>query len=1144
MIFVLLISAGSIAQHGVAFDVIATSPRSLPVAYDVDVLVLGGSTGAVAAAREASAAGAKTMLISALPYLGEDMTATLRLWHEPASSDDSGTNETKDPLFESLMNDPIYASIEETNIERLIRHPNKLPFTYELLEEINANHPETPEKNRLNDGIAASPRTDSLQVDGNASIILDLGKRQDVGIVSLIAFFRDNHFAVDQVELFASDDKIEWNPIGIVKRPARRPAADQPESLTLSLQRSILMRYIKIKATKEETSRILLLGEIVVLAHRSDLDITLPIIVKEQPKADSPPRPLHVKQTLDGVLLESNVGFLFGTHITGLLRDSKGEIRGAVITSRAGRQAITARKVIDARRDYRQILDTYHTADRVKIEYVVIGRQAVPFEKERFRLLQNGSSEVMGTPYREFRGNAETLLFRYVFEVERAVAERAFGGDLKVFGDLATEVKLATYHPEQRFAADQLTLLCGEKVVADLALGNRFGQEAIRHGLHLGRETAKAALASEKVSLASLRVEVAGAAPKEGNRIAGDVRELLEGIRPYEKPLGVMEEHRLNIPVVASYDVVVVGGGTTGAPAAIGAARAGARTLVVESLHDLGGIGTLGSISGYYWSKIVGFSEEISNGQNRSWNPIHKADLWRTKLREAGGDAWFGLLGAGAVVDVAPDVHGRTALKGVLLATEFGPKIVLATMVIDTTGNGDIAMCAGAEMSFVTDGEITVQGAGLTPMFFSGRGTNNDFTFIDDTDPIDATHVFVYAKGNFPTAFDQAKILNTRERRRVVGEFAFSVLDQINLRTYPDSIATAYSNLDSHGYTIEPYLEIVHPDKVGIPTYYPYRSSIPKGLDRILVGALATSSHRDALPLTRMQADLQNQGYALGYIAATIIKDKTTVRDVDIRKVQKHLVEIGNLPESVLEETDNYEASKAGLAEAVRTVGDDFKELSLVMWHPEEALPLLRKAYSEAVGFEPKFAYAKVLAAYHDATGEATLLEALYRVREWDTGWNFKGMSQFGFASSPVDQMIMMLGRIRSKEAVPKMIKLMSELEQEDDFSHHRACALALEWIGDPSAAPALAAHLRKRNMMGHSHDSIETAARRAQESPKISMGEKSRRDSLIELGMARALYRLGDVDGLGRQILEAYSKDLRGFFARHATESLAPTDR
>ncbi|MEI7833408.1 MAG: FAD-dependent oxidoreductase, partial [bacterium] len=61
---------------------VTESPRNIPIAYQVDVVVVGGSTGAVTAAATAARAGAKVFLAAPNSYLGEDMAATCRLWRE------------------------------------------------------------------------------------------------------------------------------------------------------------------------------------------------------------------------------------------------------------------------------------------------------------------------------------------------------------------------------------------------------------------------------------------------------------------------------------------------------------------------------------------------------------------------------------------------------------------------------------------------------------------------------------------------------------------------------------------------------------------------------------------------------------------------------------------------------------------------------------------------------------------------------------------------------------------------------------------------------------------------------------------------------------------------------------------------------
>ena len=75
--------------------------------------------------------------------------------------------------------------------------------------------------------------------------------------------------------------------------------------------------------------------------------------------------------------------------------------------------------------------------------------------------------------------------------------------------------------------------------------------------------------------------------------------------------------------------------------------------------------------------------------------------------------------------------------------------------------------------------------------------------------------------------------------------------------------------------------------------------------------------------------------------------------------------------------------------------------------------------------------------------------------------------------------------------------------------------------IGDPAAAKPLAEVLRQEGMTGYVHDTVGTAVERDRESPGGTNAVQTRRDSLRELLLARALYRCGDYEGLGEQILK-----------------------
>ena len=1114
--------------------------KTVAVSYETDVLVLGSSVEAVAAAEAVAKTGAKTMLITDNNYLGEDLTATLRLWKPQQKPADK---------FAASIYDDDKAIPLIPNAENLLQRKDRIPFKYTIAEPFNNNHPDTKEGNRLTDGIIGTIEKDSVQTDGDMTVTLDFGEKKEVGSVIFTGFHLNNVCIIVSMTVEASDDGEHWKKAGFGDRlPGIRPVARKPDIWVVQADKPFTARYLRVQLKHSVYTASIFGAELFVFPTADAVND----LIKKDDSIISPPRPLHVKKLLDETLIKSGVEFLYGAFVTGDLKNQDGEQAGVLISNRAGRQAVAAKRVIDLR-----TVGLNQTMQKIResksktttIEFIVVGGEPAEASGDLRFPCVSMKCEVLPQQYLGQKSGSEPQnivpykILRYLFEVDSDYALAAFGGDISKYQNILTEIRLATYHPQLQFSADQMSLLAPQEKLYE------FKETKLHLARSIVKETANADKALPKLEIRSLRAE-SGAAYKAADAKfeGGQITELTDGIRPFDEQFGTVQFTGANYEIAGEYDVVVIGGGTTGAPAGIAAARAGAKTLVVELQSELGGVGTLGSITGYYFGNITGFTKEVDEalypGKNsRGWSAALKSKWWLEEIKKNGGEVWLGVLGAGAVT--APQKQdGRTRVCGVLLATPLGTKVVLAKTVIDTTGAGDIARAAGSEMVSTTENEITVQGAGLSPRGLGSYKMNNDYTFVDDTDPIDVTHLYVYGKEKYPDAFDQGKVIGTRERRQIVGDFTISALDQLLGRTYDDSIARSYSDFDLHGYSTSPFLELYHPVKrEAYYTYYPYRASLPKNLDGILVGALATSSNRDAIPMTRMQADLQNQGYALGYIATMAAKqfgDKPIeLRKVNIRDMQKHLVEIGILPESALTETDSYESMKAGLPKAIAELPENAKNALLIMKFPQESLPLVKAAYEEAADFDTKILFARVLAQLGDKTGEGTLLETVKSQTEWDKGWNFRGMSNFGSPSSQLDKDIMMLGRLKSKAAVPLIVEKLNMLKAKDEFSHHRACYLALEEIGDKSAAKALAEHLKKPGMQGHATLTIDEAVKADKTDPNVNLAEESRRSALRETGAARALYHLGDYEGLGKKILEQYSKDLRGHFARNAAEIL-----
>jgi len=874
--------------------------------------------------------------------------------------------------------------------------------------------------------------------------------------------------------------------------------------------------------------------------------------------------PIHVKQTLEAVLLDAGVDFLLGCYPTDILVDDNSDPAGIVMANRGGRQAVISKIIIDAtdravvaglagakrrpwtsgnRRCHRVVLGGRVTRGvfpvrEIAAEIKAEGRELSYYEYAldlnlgdgSFAALAEAEQKARDVTYRDgqFR-STEKLFF---------VSPDSIIGEKTPAGWRAVNLpSIQHFTPE---GCSRLYVLSGSADIPRDQVQACLRPDSLEG---IGRMIGRAAAQQAQKTSAPKNISVkTGSGPPTHH---GDIREVLRGLRPTDRKTKSVSSSACGVPVLANADVVIIGGGTSGACAAIGAARRGADVLVVEYQEGLGGVGTMGLIGRPYHGRLRGFTKEVPFC-DKEHNTEYKMEWYRNEIRKAGGKIWLGVLGCGAFVD-------GNIVKGVLVATPMGRGAILAHVVIDATGNADIAVAAGADSMFGGDEtDIALQGTGLPMRSPGATYVNTDYLLVDESDVLDVWRAFVGVRmTSSATSYDMGTFIQNRERRRVVGDHVLSYLDQIAGRTYPDSIVLSGSDYDSHGYPSESYFALIphtpqtlkanHPAPGGT-CYTPYRCLLPRVLDGLLVIGLGMSMHRDATAMVRMQLDMHNQGYAAGVAAAMAVRNRCTPRQIDVKTLQKHLVQRGNLPKDVLTHEDSFPLSDRLVRAAVREYGDptqsrttQCKALAIILSHTEKAKPHLKLAFASATG-DAKLTYAKLLGFMGDRDVAPILIAKLTGIDRWDAKIYQGSMAEYAHLPTPVDALILALGGTRDPRALPVLLEKLDTLDPNVTFSHHRSLALALEEIADPTAAEPLARLLNKPGMRGHVMRGLEPLSDRPQE-------KRRRLGALREIMLARALYRCGDWQGLGEGILQEYRHDIRGLFARHASAVLGISD-
>ena len=169
-----------------------------------------------------------------------------------------------------------------------------------------------------------------------------------------------------------------------------------------------------------------------------------------------------------------------------------------------------------------------------------------------------------------------------------------------------------------------------------------------------------------------------------------------------------ISEPARTVDVIRETDVLVVGGGPGGLGAALGAARAGARTTIVERYGCLGGNITVVGVEGFAWYRheqtidSVGVGSEIearakamgaTSDEPQSTSQAFDAERFKyvadVVTAEAGIDVMLHRL------SVAPIVEDGV-VRGVITESKSGREAILAKRVVDATGDADMAARAGA----------------------------------------------------------------------------------------------------------------------------------------------------------------------------------------------------------------------------------------------------------------------------------------------------------------------------------------------------------------------------------------------------------------------------------------------------------------
>ncbi len=384
---------------------------------------------------------------------------------------------------------------------------------------------------------------------------------------------------------------------------------------------------------------------------------------------------------------------------------------------------------------------------------------------------------------------------------------------------------------------------------------------------------------------------------------------------------GKVIQPRRELPVLHATDVLVVGGGPAGITAAIAAKRAGADVTVVERYGHFGGLWTGGLVLLVVGHIVKGGKQVCQGIGEEMMRRLDKLDgaivdrrpgvaptvdaeavkyLMVEMIEEAGVKVFLHCWGVDAIVS-------GSSVCGAVFESKSGRQAILAQVVIDATGDGDLFAAAGAEFEHRSHNVGLVSRVGnldrvdgekargvprprhlgsRTPVpgvnWVNMHGPEVDGLDIETLTRMEMSHrKFIWRnvqKVRRTPGYEKVYLVETapqlgvRITRVLAGLKTVTLADLKAGREFPDVIGVGGAAGGNHG-----------------EWQIPYGALVPLKLDNLLAAGRCISAELRMADLVRLIPNCFVTGHAAGVAAAVSVQDGCRPRDVDVAKVQRIL---------------------------------------------------------------------------------------------------------------------------------------------------------------------------------------------------------------------------------------------------------------